>query len=387
MRATAPTGRETGGCSPSFSGILFTPRCLERSNVRYRTDGGEPRVYVDCSEIEQETAIKTTTSAALHCERQGWTPAVLLSRADKEDFGRRPLVATHNLHQSDLFTDAALIDLLDHFPRQNLHALTMGTDPTRPEQNQLALNLGVSGADLLRAVKNGRLWLNITRIDRADQRFRALIDQLYAQLASQVAGFAPDFSQGTLLISSPNALVYYHADGPASVLWHVRGRKRVWVYPALDRRYVEREALEDIFAGARHEYLPFETAFDTGAIAYDLEPGQWTAWAQNAPHRVTNLDSLNVSLSTEHFTRQGRARARVYSANRFFRTRFGLSGLSTREQGPAALMKTVAYRLARKAGLDRSELKHHIATMQVDPDAPGGVIALARPDLASKALV
>lgn len=302
-------------------------------------------------------------------------PAVQLFAVNKADFGRRPLVATHNLHQMELFSDAALIDLLDHFPRQNLYALTMGNDPTRTE-NQLALHDGVSGAELLRAVKNGRLWLNVTRVDRADRRYRALIDQLYAQLAAQVPGFSPDFSQGTLLISSPHALVYYHADGPASVLWHIRGRKRIWVYPALDERFMKREFLEDIFAGVRHEYLPYENAYDRAAVVYDLEPGQWIAWPQNAPHRVINLDSVNVSLSTEHFTRQSRRRARVYVANRFFRTRLGLHDLSSREEGSVAAIKTAVHRLARKAGLDRLQAKQHAPSMRVDPDAPGGVIVL-----------
>jgi len=304
------------------------------------------------------------------------TPVVQLSTADKADFGRRPLLATHNLHQSELFTDAALIDLLDNFPRQHLYALTMGNDLARTDDNRLALHDGVSGAELLRAVKNGRLWLNITRVDRADARYRALIDQLYAQLAVQAPGFAPVASQGTLLISSPHAIVYYHADGPASVLWHIRGRKRIWIYPALDERLVRRELLEDIFAGVRHEYLPYEHAYDRAAVVYDLEPGQFATWPQNAPHRVTNLDSVNVSLSTEHFTRQSRWRARVYTANRFFRTRIGLRNLSTREHGPAAVMKTVIHRLASKAGLDPLQVKHHVPSMRVDPDAPGGVVAL-----------
>ncbi len=301
---------------------------------------------------------------------------VQLSPENIAGFGRRPLLAFHNLHQSDLFTDAALIDLLDNFPRQYLYALTMGSDLGRPDENRLALSDGVSGADLLRAVKRGRLWLNVTKVDRADQRYRLLIDQLYSELAAQVPGFIPDSSQGTLLISSPHVLVYYHADGPASVLWHIRGRKRVWVYPALDERYIDRNLLEDIFAGVRHEYLPYEDVYDEGAVVYDLEPGQWVAWPQNAPHRITNLDSVNVSLSTEHFTRQSRWRARVYVANRFFRTRLGLRGLSTREEGLAALMKTVAYRLARKAGLDHLQTKQHIPSMRVDPDACGGVVAL-----------
>ena len=304
------------------------------------------------------------------------TPVVQLSAADRADFGRRPLLARHNLHQNELFSDVALIDLLDHFPRQHLYALTMGDDLARTDGNRLALHDGVSGAELLRAVRNGRLWLNITRVDRADARYRALIDRLYAQLAAQAPGFAPVASQGTLLISSPHAIVYYHADGPASALWHIRGRKRIWIYPALDERFVRRELLEDIFAGVRHEYLPYEHAYDEAAVVYDLEPGQWATWPQNAPHRVTNLDSVNVSLSTEHFTRQSRWRARVYAANRFFRTRLGARNLSERENGPAAVMKTVIHRLARKAGLDPLQIKRHVPSMRVDPDAPGGVVAL-----------
>src|SRR6185436_4794823 len=162
-------------------------------------------------------------------------------------FGRQPVVGSHGLADHELFSDAALIDLLDHFPRRHLYALNMGTDPTRAEENRLAQHDGVSGAELLLAVKTGRLWLNVTRVDRADAQYRRLISDLYEELRARIPGFSPDASQGTLLLSSPTALVYYHADGPASVLWHIRGRKRIWIYPALDERYMKRELLEDIF--------------------------------------------------------------------------------------------------------------------------------------------
>jgi hypothetical protein len=312
----------------------------------------------------------------IHGESLAWAPRVHLDATAREDFGRRPLVATHTLHESGLFSDAALIELLDGFPRRYLYALSMGSDVTRPEENRFALHDGVSGAELLRAVANGRLWLNVTRVDRADRRYRLLIDEIYTQLAAQLPGFCPIGTQGTLLISSPRALVYYHADGPASVLWHIRGRKRIWVYPALDTRYAAREAVEDICAGARHEYLPFRPAYDEGAISYELEAGQWTAWAQNAPHRVTNGDSINVSLSTEYFTRESRRRARVYAANRFLRVRLGLRNLSALEHGPVAWMKMATHGLARRAGLAPVRMKCHEATLRVAPDAPGGVVGL-----------
>lgn len=302
--------------------------------------------------------------------------AVELPEKLKPDFGRRPVVGNHGLQNHELFTDEALIDLLDRFPRQHLYALNMGTDPTRVEENRLALHDGVSGAELLQAVRNGKLWLNVTRVDRADARYRNLISELYEELRSVIPGFSPDATQGTLLISSPHALVYYHADGPASALWHIRGRKRVWVYPALDPRYMKRELLEDIFAGVRHEYLPYEPAYDEAALVYDLEPGQWITWPQNAPHRVTNLDSVNVSLSTEYFTRESRRRFLVYLANRFFRTRLGWNNLSAREDGALALAKTLVQRTARKLGLDTVRIRQHIPALRVVADAPGGVVPL-----------
>lgn len=305
------------------------------------------------------------------------TPAVTLPPPARAAFGRATVVGGHALEHHPLFTDAALIELLDRSPRENLYALSMGTDPARVEDNRLALHDGVSGAELLRAVRNGRLWLNVTRVDRADAAYRRLIDRLYEELAAQVPGFSPDASQGTLLISSPRALVYYHADGPASVLWHLRGRKRVWVYPPLDERYMKRELLEDIIAGVRHEYLPYEAAYDAAARVVDLEPGQWIAWAQNAPHRVTNLDSLNVSLATEYFTRASRRRSRLYVANRFFRTRLGWRGLSAREDGAAALAKMLTQRIARRLGLDPVRFKRHVPVLRVVADAPGGVVPLA----------
>lgn len=308
-----------------------------------------------------------------------------MSADDALAFGSRLVVATHDLQRSVLFTDAALVDLLDAHPRKNLHALTMGSDPTRPEDNRLALTEGVSGAELLRAVYSGRLWLNITRVTDSDLRYRALVDSLYEQIAADVPGFVARSSQATLLVSSPGALVYYHADGPASVLWHIRGHKRVWVYPAGDSRYLEREDLEDIFVGARHEYLPYQSVLDNGASVHDLAPGQWIAWAQNSPHRVTNLAGVNVSLSTEHFTDETRRRARVYAANRFLRTRLGWRDLSTREIGPAAMLKVLAHGLVRRVGLSRVPPKRHLATMRVDAAAPGGAIRLADEDRAMAA--
>ncbi|HKE94601.1 MAG TPA: hypothetical protein VKB34_09870 [Povalibacter sp.] len=298
---------------------------------------------------------------------------VHVPKPDQSDFGQRPMVGTHNLQHHELFSDEALIDLLDRFPRQHLYAWATGRDASRPQENQLAANADASGAELLRAVRAGRFWLNVTRIDRADARYRALIDEIYGQLTATVPGFVPLASQGALLISSPRAVVYYHADAPANMLWHVRGHKRVWIYPDLDERYMQQSVLEDIFAGVRHEYLPYESSFDAAATVYDLEPGQWTTWPQNAPHRVTNLDDLNVSLSTEHYTVASRRRERVYLANRFLRARLHVRNPSPRETGAVAALKTIFHRVANRLGFDPLQYKRYVPVLRVDPDAADAV--------------
>jgi hypothetical protein len=295
---------------------------------------------------------------------------VSLDSEQRRVFGEAPLIGSHSLHELELFSDDGLAALLDRHPREHVYALTMGTDPLRWDENRLALHDGLSGRQLLDAVKRGRLWLNIKRVDEHEPEYARIVRELYGQLATQVPGFVVEQVKTTLLISSPQALVYYHVDGAPSLLWHLRGEKRVWMYPALDERFISRELLEDIHAGVAHEYVPYEPHFDNHAQVKVLKPGQFASWPQNAPHRVTNLDSFNVSLSTEHYTPASRRRARVYTANRFLRTHLRLSDLSTTDHGLRAFAKSVVHRAAGMVGLDKRQTKRHAPTMRVDPTAP-----------------
>lgn len=290
----------------------------------------------------------------------------------REQWERKPTLSSHNLAECELFQDNALADLLDNMPRENLFALHMGHDPLRRSENRLAIHDGLSGRELLHAVKHGRLWLNATRIHEFAHRHNALVHDLYRQLAAQISGFDPRVTTVTVLISSPKALVYYHVDGPANLLWHIRGDKRIWIYPP-EERLIPRKSLEDIFAGAAHEYIPYAQEFDEVATSYDLRPGMLASWQPNSPHRVTNGDSFNVSLSTEHFTPSHRKKARVYKANRIFRLTLGLRTLSTRPEGIGAFVKHVASSVAARAGVGQTSAKRHVPALRIIPDAPDGV--------------
>lgn len=99
------------------------------------------------------------------------------------------------------------------------------------------------------------------------------------------------------MISSPTAMVYYHCDATTNILWHIRGLKRIWVYPACDERFISQRLMEDIFASVMDEEVPYDPSFDDDAVAFDLKPRDVVSWPFNAPHRIMNLGTVNVSLS------------------------------------------------------------------------------------------
>jgi hypothetical protein len=293
-------------------------------------------------------------------------------------FGHEVILAKHRAHELGLFSEAALVDLLENYPRERLQAFTMGTNPLQRSDWQPVDTVGVSGKDLWRALKNGRLWFNVLQVHLSDHRYRELLDKLYASLSEQCPGFAPQKTSCTLILSSPTALVYYHADAQPNLLWQIRGSKRIWVYPANDRSLVPQDLMEDIFANYADEEIPYSSEFDKKARAYDLHPGEVLSWPQNSPHRVTNTEGVNVSLSTVHETDETYRRKLVYCANRLFRRTYRLPFSSTDEAGLASYLKRLAFRAilrARRAG-KAPRRRVYLARVRVDPSSPTGYSAI-----------
>jgi hypothetical protein len=306
-------------------------------------------------------------------QQRGDSDMVLWTREQASAFEHEPVLAKHRLHELDLFSDAGLLDLLEHYPRERLQAFTMGTDPLRRSDWQPVDTTGASGKDLLASVTMGRLWFNVVQVNQVDRRFQDLLTGIYGELSERRPDFRPNHISCTLLISSPRALVYYHADAQPNLLWQLRGTKRVWVYPAEDRSLIDQSLMEDIFANWADEEVPYRADFDLKARTFDLHPGEVLSWPQNAPHRVTNLDSVNVSLSTIHETVETDRRKLIYCANRLFRRSYHLPIWSTNETGAVPYLKRFAYRLCRRAGLVHNPPRRaYISKLRVDPRSHGG---------------
>lgn len=165
------------------------------------------------------------------------------------------LLAPHRLHESRLFDDENLIRMLDTHPTVDLSIYTMGESASRFEWRQGDRN-GVPADVLLDLVRRGRLWINLRNVLLHHSDCNDAVHAIYDELEQKSPGFVARRRSANLLISSPGALVHYHLDVPVNMLWHIRGTKRVWVYPPSGIGVLPQEMLEDIFAGVHAEDLP-----------------------------------------------------------------------------------------------------------------------------------
>ncbi|MFK7892078.1 MAG: hypothetical protein AB8B63_14780 [Granulosicoccus sp.] len=318
--------------------------------------------------------------------QQQVSPPISWSDEEYLNFGKVPQVSRHNYHLLPLFQKDVLIALLEDYPRKHLQAYTMGTDPVcSSDWKQVDIAPGTTGVDLWRAVENGRIWLNLVHIEENRREYRELIDSMYVHLGEHCPHLQnPKGTHSALLISSPGAQVYYHLDAEPNMLWHLRGEKDVWLYPAMDPELVPQEYLEDIYAGEIGENLPYRREFDERAVHHQLQPGDAASWPHNGPHRIVNRD-MNVSLATSYYTPVVYRRQYVQLANRFILRNLGVRSRSMEEHGLLPAAKRMAYRLINKVRpfKRRERSASYITDLQLDPEAPLGLRRLSEPTLAS----
>ncbi len=288
-----------------------------------------------------------------------------------KDFGKKTTVFNHHLHESDFFSDENLIELIDNYPYDDLEVFTMGYNPKGWGEWFLGRRNFLSGKELLDAVKKGRLWLNLRGTNFTNPKLAELADKIFAEVKEKtgVSTFKHDMG---LLISSPKAHVYYHADGPLVMLWQLRGVKRVYLYPA-QKPCISDEQVEAILMRQQDEQLKFDETYEKYAFIHDLKPGEFVTWPQNCPHRIENQDCVNVSFSVEFLTPQAAWRANLIYANGYLRRVFGLN--PSLEKSPKFLepFKILLARVVKALGLYKGNPKLPTPSFDVDEKANGKI--------------
>lgn len=291
-------------------------------------------------------------------------------------FRKTPMSWEHKLHESHLFSDAALAWLIENHPRDHADFCTMnkGADDMSSWRGGDPGNH--TGEELLQAVRKGHLWINLRKTFNMHPHYMAMFDELVAEMKANVPGFNPTRNMGGLLISSPTAGVPYHIDRSDVILWHIRGHKRVWVYPIDDETLPERE-VEEILLHEHNDDVPYDANFDRKAQVFDMEPGMVATWPLHAPHRVLNQGDLNVSLTMEWSPMETIIQNGAQITNGIQRRLWGGNPQIKKQGAISRFLRFAASRMLRKMKLVKAKTAHEAGYLfAVDPKAETAVAEL-----------
>jgi len=288
-----------------------------------------------------------------------------------------PQCISHRLHKHELFTNEALADLIDRYPREHYSLVEWGEhDRSRGQWREGDIG-GLKGDKVIEAIGKSRVWINLRNTPVVDNRYKDLLDRIFGELESAMPGFRPEVRSLGILISSPLSRTLYHCDLPGQSLWQIRGRKRVYVYPKT-APFVRPEHLETIALSGVEVNMPYEPWYDDHAQVYDIEPGQMLQWPLNAPHRVDNEDCLNVSMTMEYFDEHVRRTHMVTVANGIMRSKLGLNPTGHSIRGPAFLAKAVLQKTRRNAPFVKKENRpRRPVTFRLDLAKPNAISNIA----------
>ena len=263
----------------------------------------------------------------------------------------------HSLVEQGFATDEALAEILHRYPAEHFDINLYDYD----DEGQVSLRTGargrLSGDKLLEAIQAGRLWVNLRKAEVGCPELWAASMEEFAKIQATYPGMRAVTNAGQLIISSPVAKVPYHFDAAGVILFHLRGRKRLYIYPG-DEQHLPERNMEQVVARQTTEELPYTLAFEPDAQVMDLEPGEALTWPLYAPHRVDNLDKFCVSLSMDFQTWSSRMRNGALYTNAVIRSRGGRPRLTDRMAPPELAARWAASLALRRVGGLKSKIAH-----------------------------
>jgi hypothetical protein len=284
-------------------------------------------------------------------------------------------VHDHGLTDQGFGTDAALAAVLDRYPAELFDINLYDYDAAGQVSLRTGARGSLSGHELLAAIQAGRLWVNLRGIETGWPELWAAATADFRRIQARYPGMRAVRRAGQLILSSPRARVPYHFDAAGVVLFHLRGRKRVFVYPG-DEVHLPERCMEQVVARQTTEELPYDRAFEADARVLDLEPGQAVTWPVYAPHRVENLDRFCVSLSMDFQTWPSRLRTGALYTNAVLRSRGGAPRRTEAMGLPELAARWAASLALRRAGALQSRLGEIARDFEPDVGAPDGARAL-----------
>jgi len=291
-----------------------------------------------------------------------------------QKFRKGMLTADHELSETGLFTDEALAELLDKHPRSHLDVCTIADHDVYQAKFRTGDVRDVDGKTLIEATRAGSIWMNLREAMNMHDEYRAVLDEMYGDLA-RLSGTRQFKPRGGILITCPTAQTPYHFDATDTILWHVRGHKKIFIYPRTEK-YLPDDGYERMLFSESEDYLPYNESFDDEAQVFDLMGNDMITWPLNAPHRVEN-QSYCVSVTTEYSTPESTLKNSVMYTHAFMRQKLDLKPSWEATSYLSKLVKAAAGRVLRKMDVLASMKEQDMVTFTVDKRAPGYILDTA----------
>ena len=278
-----------------------------------------------------------------------------------------PTVLEHDV-PAYLASDEALIHLLDRYPADlfEINRYTYDAD------GHVSLATGArgeaSGREVLQTIKAGDLWVSLRSCEDAHPGLWAEVMRAFGKLQPELGAAGARKMTGQLILSSPAARLPYRFDADGVVLFHLRGVKRVWVYPTTEP-FLPQAAMEEFITRTTTEDLPYQRIMDGAAYRFDIAPGQALTWPLYAPHRVENQEGLGVSLSMGYQTWASRITTGAHHANGVLRSRGWTIKPMAQTGWPHRALLWAASLAFTRLGLVKNNMKNLVRTFDV-ADAP-----------------
>ena len=135
-----------------------------------------------------------------------------------ELWSHQPIRLEHEMHKSPAFSMDDLAKLIEGYPREHYSLVQTGAKGSSRVWREGDIG-NLSGREVIDAISRGGLWLNMRDVGSVDSRYRKMVDKMFEEIHAKMPAFEiPKGHQESILISAPNAQVYYHADMPGQSL-------------------------------------------------------------------------------------------------------------------------------------------------------------------------
>ena len=137
-------------------------------------------------------------------------------------WGHQPIQLAHDMHKSPLFSPDQLARLIENYPREHYSLVQTGARGSARIWREGEIG-NLSGHQVIDAISRGGLCLNMRDVGAVDRRYRNMLDGMFEEVGAKVPDFSARDHQESILISAPDAQVYYHFDLPGQALIQIAG--------------------------------------------------------------------------------------------------------------------------------------------------------------------